>query len=65
MSVPNYEYFVRIVETGSLTKAAEKLYISQPSLSTTANFLKAWSFYGPDRHYDSCVCGNIQSLSYS
>lgn len=33
MSVPNYEYFVRIVETGSLTKAAEKLYISQPSLS--------------------------------
>ena len=33
MSAPNYEYFVTIVETGSLTKAAEKLYISQPSLS--------------------------------
>ena len=33
--------------------------------STTANFLKAWSFYGPDRHNGSCVCSNIQSLSYS
>ena len=33
--------------------------------STTANFLKAWSFYEPDRHNGSCVCSNIQSLSYS
>ena len=32
---------------------------------TTANFLKAWSFYEPDRHNGSCVCSNIQSLSYS
>ena len=29
----NYEYFVAIVQAGSLTKAAEKLYVSQPSLS--------------------------------
>lgn len=29
----NYEYFVVIVQSGSLTKAAERLYISQPSLS--------------------------------
>lgn len=33
MPSPNYEYFVAIVEAGSLTKAAEKLYVSQPSLS--------------------------------
>lgn len=33
MSAPNYEYFVTIVESESLTKAAEKLYVSQPSLS--------------------------------
>lgn len=36
-----------------------------PTSSTTANFLKAWSFYEPDRHNGSCVCSNIQSLSYS
>lgn len=29
----NYEYFITIVECGNLTKAAEKLYVSQPSLS--------------------------------
>lgn len=33
MVFKNYEYFIAIVEAGSLTKAAEKLYISQPSLS--------------------------------
>lgn len=29
----NYDYFLTIVKTGSLTKAAEILYITQPSLS--------------------------------
>lgn len=33
MFLPNYEYFIAIVESGSLTKAAEKLFVSQPSLS--------------------------------
>ena len=37
----NYEYFVAIVEAGSLTKAAEKLYISQPSLSQYLKRLEA------------------------
>lgn len=33
MVLRNYEYFIAIVEAGSLTKAAEHLYVSQPSLS--------------------------------
>lgn len=33
MIFKNYEYFIAIVEAGSLTKAAENLYVSQPSLS--------------------------------
>ena len=37
----NYEYFVAIVESGSLTKAAEKLYVSQPSLSQYVKRLEA------------------------
>lgn len=37
MIFKNYEYFLAIAEEGSVSKAAEKLYISQPSLS---KFLK-------------------------
>lgn len=37
----NYEYFVAIVEAGSLTKAAERLYVSQPSLSQYLKRLEA------------------------
>ena len=29
----HYDYFITIVEVGSLSKAAEKLFVSQPSLS--------------------------------
>ena len=31
--IRNPEYFIAIVESGSLTKAAKKLYLSQPYLS--------------------------------
>lgn len=37
----NYEYFVAIVEAGSLTKASELLYVSQPSLSQYLKRLEA------------------------
>lgn len=33
----------------------------QTRSSTTANFLKAWSFYESDRHNGFCVFSNIQS----
>ena len=33
MMFRNYEFFVAIAEAGSLTRAAEILYVSQPSLS--------------------------------
>jgi len=33
MIYKHYEYFMTIAELGSITKAAEKLYVSQPSLS--------------------------------
>lgn len=33
MVFKNYEYFIAIAEEGSISKAAERLYISQPSLS--------------------------------
>lgn len=36
----NYNYFLTIVEEGSLTKAAEKLYLSQPALSKYLNRLE-------------------------
>jgi len=37
----NYEYFIKIVEAGSITKAAEQLYVSQPSLSQYVRRLEA------------------------
>lgn len=33
MSINNYNYFLEILEIGSISKAAKKLYISQPALS--------------------------------
>ena len=33
MHEEDFKYFIRIVEAGSITKAAESLYISQPSLT--------------------------------
>lgn len=33
MFLPNYEYFLRILEYGNISKAAESLFISQPSLT--------------------------------
>lgn len=41
MAFRNYEYFAAIVEAGSLTKAAEQLYVSQPSLSQYLKRLEA------------------------
>lgn len=41
MLLRNYEYFIAIVEAGSLTKAAEHLYVSQPSLSQYLKRLEA------------------------
>ena len=38
------EYFVRIVEEKSFTKAAEKLFISQPALSKSIRALEAVSY---------------------
>ena len=49
---------------GQIKEVIESQGIEYPA-NTTANFLKAWSFYEPDRHNGSCVCSNIQSLSYS
>jgi LysR family transcriptional activator of glutamate synthase operon len=37
----NYEYFLAVVDCGSITKAAEKLYISQPSLTKYISRLEA------------------------
>ena len=41
MVLQNYEYFVAMVEAGSLTNAAEHLYVSQPSLSPYLKRLEA------------------------
>lgn len=37
----NYDYFIAIADAGSLTKAAERLYVSQPSLSQYLKRLEA------------------------
>ena len=41
MDVKQQEYFVAIVEEGSISKAAKKLYISQPTLSQFLSKLEA------------------------
>lgn len=41
MDLREYSYFLAIVDTGSITKAAESLYISQPSLSIFLKKLEA------------------------
>ena len=41
MFFKNYQYFLAIVEYGGLTRAAEALYISQPSLSKYLSRLEA------------------------
>lgn len=38
---PNYDYFLRIVECGNISKAAESLFISQPSLTKYLQRLEA------------------------
>lgn len=37
----NYDYFIAIADAGSLTRAAERLYVSQPSLSQYLKRLEA------------------------
>ena len=41
MDVKQQEYFVAIVEEGSISKAAKKLFISQPTLSQFLSKLEA------------------------
>lgn len=41
MSQLNYDYFITIVESESMTKAAQKLFVSQPSLSQYLKRLEA------------------------
>ena len=40
MKFNEFEYFLTIAELGSLSKAAEKLYVSQPSLTQYINRLE-------------------------
>ena len=37
MDIKEYSYILAVVECGSISKAAKKLYISQPSLTTYIN----------------------------
>ena len=41
MNLRQLEYFVAIAEQGSLTHAAERLFVSQPSLSQQIQTLEA------------------------
>lgn len=41
MNIQKLDYFITIAETGNLTKAAQKLYVSQPSLSQYLKRLEA------------------------
>ena len=40
MTLQQIKYVIGIAETGSLNKAAEKLYVSQPSLTSTIHDLE-------------------------
>ena len=40
MDIKEYTYILAVVECGSISKAAKKLYISQPSLTTYINNLE-------------------------
>ena len=40
MEYHNFDYFLTIVETGNITRAAEKHYISQPSMTQYLNKLE-------------------------
>ena len=40
MTLQQLEYLVMVAECGNITEAAEKLYISQPSLSTAIHNLE-------------------------
>ena len=41
MDIKEYSYILAVVECGSISKAAKKLYISQPSLTTYINNLES------------------------
>ena len=41
MRLVQLEYFIKIAECGSITKAAQELYVSQPSLTKAIASLEA------------------------
>ena len=41
MDLSNLIYFKTVVETGSMSKAAQELFISQPALSTSISKLES------------------------
>ena len=40
MRLNQLEYFIKVVECGSITKAAQELYLSQPSLTKAISSLE-------------------------